>query len=294
MASYLRKVTGQAINLAGVVSMRLAGRLAFRLFASTGSSEPRTGKERALFATARAAMAGAETAMLSIPSGTVAAHRFAPIGDTNGRTHLVVHGWGSRVDYMQGLIEGLRRTGAHVVGLDLPGHGGSTGRILTVPSAVEAIDAAWRQFGPFDAVVGHSFGGFVAALSAAGPEDWIGRHGPRRLVLIASPVAAEHVFSQYSGHMGFSRRVKRALGDEVLRIAGRSVDFFCAGRMLAARRDLPVLVLHAEDDKEVPARAARLYAAAGPHVRLEWLNGLGHRRIVNSPRTIDAITKFLV
>lgn len=294
MSSYLHKVAGQAINLTGVVSMRLAGRIAFRLFSSTGSPEPKNDKERKLLAMSRSAMDEAETAMLSIHAGMVAAHRFPPIGEPNGMTHLVVHGWGSRTDYMQGLIRGLRQTGAAVVGLDLPGHGGSTGRHLTVPLAIEAIDAAWRQFGPFDAVIGHSFGGFVCAMSAAGPEDWMRRRTPGKLVLIGSPVAAEHVFSQFSGHMGFSHKVNRALDEEVQRIAGQPIAFFSAGRMLAGKRDLLVLVLHAEDDKEVSARAARLYAEAGPHVRVEWLNGLGHRRIVNSPQTIDAITKFLV
>ena len=175
MSSYLHKVAGQAINLTGVVSMRLAGRLAFRLFSSTGSPEPKSDKERKLLAMSRTAMGEAESLMLPIHAGMVAAHRFPPIGELNGKIHLVVHGWGSRIDYMQGLIRGLRLTGATVVGLDLPGHGGSTGRYLTVPLAVEAIDAAWRQFGPFDAVVGHSFGGFVSAMSAAGPEDWMRR-----------------------------------------------------------------------------------------------------------------------
>jgi pimeloyl-ACP methyl ester carboxylesterase len=205
-----------------------------------------------------------------------------------------VHGWGSRIDYMQGLIRGLRQTGATVVGLDLPGHGGSTGRRLTVPIGIDAIDAAWRQYGHFDAVVGHSFGGFVAAMSAAGSSDWLTRRTPDKLVLIAAPVAAEHVFSNFSGAMGFTRRVHSALDREVKRIAGQPIAFFSAGRMLASVPQLPVLVLHAEEDKEVSSRAARLYAGAGPHVRLEWLNGLGHRRIVNSPATIDAIKKFLV
>jgi alpha-beta hydrolase superfamily lysophospholipase len=294
MSSYLHKVAGQAINLTGVVSMRLAGRIAFRLFSSPGSPEPKNDKERKLLAMSRSAMREAETAMLSVHVGMVAAHRFPPIGEANGKVHLVVHGWGSRIDYMQGLIRGLRQTGATVVGLDLPGHGGSTGRYLTVPLAIEAIDAAWRQFGPFDAVIGHSFGGFVSAMSAAGQEDWMRRRTPDKLVLIGSPVAAEHVFSQFSGHMGFTRKVSRALDEEVQRIAGQPIGFFSAGRMLAGKKDLPVLVLHAEDDKEVSSRAARLYAEAGPHVRVEWLNGLGHRRIVNSPQTIDAITKFLV
>jgi alpha-beta hydrolase superfamily lysophospholipase len=294
MQSYLHKVAGQAINLTGVVSPRLAGRIAFSLFSSTGSPEPKNEKERKMLGMSRAAMREAELLMLPVPAGMVATHRFPPIGAPNGKTYLVVHGWGSRIDYMQGLIRGLRQTGATVVGLDLPGHGGSTGRRLTVPIGIDAIDAAWRQYGHFDAVVGHSFGGFVAAMSAAGSSDWLTRRTPDKLVLIASPVAAEHVFSNYSGAMGFTRRVHIALDQEVRRIAGQPIAFFSASRMLASVPQLPVLVLHAEDDKEVSSRAARLYAGAGPHVRLEWLNGLGHRRIVNSPATIDAIKKFLV
>ena len=81
---------------------------------------------------------------------------------------------------------------------------------------------------------------------------------------------------------------------EVKRIAGQPIAFFSAGRMLESVPQLPVLVLHADEDKEVSSRAARAYAEAGPNVRLEWLNGLGHRRIVNSPATIDAIKNFLV
>jgi alpha-beta hydrolase superfamily lysophospholipase len=294
MLSYLHKVAGQAINLTGVVAPRLAGRIAFTLFSSTGSPEPKSEKQRRLLGLSRAAMCEAEMLMLPVPSGMVATHRFPPIGTANGKTYLVVHGWGSRIDYMQGLIKGLRQTGAVVVGLDLPGHGGSTGRRLTVPTAVDAIDSAWRQYGHFDAVIGHSFGGFVSAMSASGPADWLTRRTPDRLVLIAAPVAAEHVFSNFSGAMGFTRRVHGALDREVQRIAGQPIAFFSAGRMLRNVPQLPVLVLHAEDDKEVSSRAANLYVEAGPQVTLEWMNGLGHRRIVNSPAVIDAIKKFLV
>jgi pimeloyl-ACP methyl ester carboxylesterase len=54
-----------------------------------------------------------------------------------------------------------------------------------------------------------------------------------------------------------------------------------------------MLVLHAEDDKEVPALHARRYAASGPNVTLEWANGFGHRRIVSAEPVIDRIVQFL-
>jgi pimeloyl-ACP methyl ester carboxylesterase len=194
---------------------------------------------------------------------------------------------------MQSLVSGLRQTGAEVVGLDLPGHGGSTGRVLTVPLAIDAIHAAWRQFGTFDAMIGHSFGGFVSAMVASGPLDWVVRRTPAKLVLIAAPVAAKHIFDGYADAMGFAGRVHRALEDQVHAVAGRPVEFFAADAMLAALPGLPVLVLHAGDDKEVSAEAAQRFAAAGSQVQLQWMNGLGHRRIVNSPAVIEAIKTFL-
>ena len=293
MSSYIVKLAGQAINLAGLVSPRTAGRMAFRLFSSTHAPEPANGKAKRLYEISQTQMRQAEKLLLPVPDGHVASHHFPPIGQASGKRYLVVHGWGSRIDYMQPLITALRQTGAAIVGLDLPGHGGSTGRVLTVPMAIDAVDAAWRQYGDFDAMIGHSFGGFVSAMAAAGPEDWVTRRTPGKLVLIAAPVAAKHVFDGYAGMMGFTSRVHRAMESQAGAIVGRPIDFFEADGMLATVPDLPVLVLHAEDDKEVSARAARRYASAGPQVKLQWMNGLGHRRIVNSPAVIEAVKDFL-
>ncbi|WP_170976488.1 alpha/beta fold hydrolase [Rhizobium sp. FKL33] len=293
MSSYSVKALGQLINLAGVVSPRLGGDLAFWLFCRTSKPDPATEKERALFASAQPRMAESRLEMLDTSRARVAAHVFPPIGPANGRRVLVAHGWGSRIDYLQALITGLREAGFEAVGLDLPGHGRSSGRVLNVLMAMEAINAAWDRFGEFHAMVGHSFGGYCSAMVAAGPEDLIRRRSPQRLVTVGSPVAAKDVFAGFSDALGFSARVRRGLDAAAGRLTGRPIEVFSAEAMLAAHPELPVLVLHAEDDKEVPAAAARKYATAGPHVRLEWLNGWGHRRIVSSPEAIEHIKSFV-
>ncbi|MDH6267198.1 alpha-beta hydrolase superfamily lysophospholipase [Rhizobium sp. SG_E_25_P2] len=293
MSSYSVKALGQLINLAGVVSPRLGGDLAFWLFCRTAKPGPSTAKEKALFAAAQPRMAEARLDMLETSRARVAAHVFAPIGPANGQRVLIAHGWGSRIDYLQALITGLREAGFETVGLDLPGHGRSSGRVLNVLMAMEAINAAWDRYGDFHAMIGHSFGGYCSAMVAAGPDDLIRRRTPRRLVTIGSPVAAKDVFEGFSDTLGFSARVRQGLDDAVERLAGRPIQAFSAETMLAVHPELPVLVLHAEDDKEVPAAAARKYATAGPHVRLEWLNGWGHRRIVSSPEAIEHIKSFV-
>ena len=51
--------------------------------------------------------------------------------------------------------------------------------------------------------------------------------------------------------------------------------------------------MHARDDKEVGSEQAEIYAAAGPHVRLHWADGLGHRRIIGAPSVARLAASFI-
>ncbi len=285
------RMLGRGVNLLSFVSPRLAGRLAFRLFTRTRNPEPQTEKERALFAASAPLMAQARRETVEIDGRPVAVHVFAPIGPGNGLRVMFTHGWGSRIALTQGLVTGLRETGFFVYAIDLPGHGDSPGASLHAGSAIATQAAVWHRFGPFDAMIGHSFGGYMTVLAAHGLLD--GRPlSPPRLVVIAAPADVRRVLAYFCRGLGLNRRVAAALTAEVQRVTGRPVEASFAPGYLA-RSGIPTLVLHASEDKEVGAEAARAYADAGPHVTLAWLDGLGHRRIVNSPEAIEAITKFL-
>ena len=66
------------------------------------------------------------------------------------------------------------------------------------------------------------------------------------------------------------------------------------GVTIARRLGRPLLVVHAEDDKEVGADQARRYLGVADHIRHHWANGQGHRRIVSAPGVIDAVCDFLL
>jgi pimeloyl-ACP methyl ester carboxylesterase len=292
MPSFALKVTRLALSSLSRISPRLAGKAAFKLFCLTPSRRPLGAKAEAAYAEGRARLSSAEEIMLSFRGGRAMAYRFNGGAKGQRKRFLVVHGWGSSSEYMSELAAFLASTGAEVISLDLPGHGRSRGRFLNVRLAVAAIAAAAERFGAFDATIGHSFGGASIAIAAAGFLPGIEPVLPDRLVLIGAPSAMGWLFTDFGRMVRLGPVTQAALEAEVGHVTGRTLDEYDAGRGV---RDLgrSVLVIHAEDDKEVSADHARAYARAGDHVRLLWANGFGHRRIVSAAPVLEAIGEFL-
>ena len=251
MASLIEKVTRATLRVVAAQSPEKAGELAFWLFCRTRSAKPQSEKERQAIKNAKVRMAQTETVRLVIPGCVVATHVFRPPPEkSSGEQVLIVHGYRSRSDHMVALADALVAAGHTVVCLDLPGHGASTGRVLHLGKAVEAIDAAWRQHGRFNAFVGHSFGGPSVMAAATGAILHVPQRRPDRIVTIASPSDMSDVFRWAGGFMGLGAAAQSAFERQVMRFAGRPLSEFRVDRMMHDFR-IPMLAIHAEDDKEV-------------------------------------------
>ena len=293
MASFPLTVIRTAFRIADHLAPQLAGRAAFELFCRTPHPTRVSEKERRALEQAAPFMAEARLHRLTTASGCVAAHDFRPPeGVARRGTVLVVHGWRSRADHMAALIDALRRAGSRVIALDLPGHGKSSGRRLNMANAVDAVATAGQWFGPFDAIVGHSFGGAVAVNAVVGSIRGVAPVATRRLALISAPNSMPAYFADFGRMMELGTRTQTALFGHVERVAGNPLENFVGATQLA-EVEVPTLVLHAPDDKEVPPENARAYTAAGRHVRLVWAPGLGHRRIVAGPGVLAELAGFV-
>jgi pimeloyl-ACP methyl ester carboxylesterase len=292
MTSLIQKVIRLGFGITGRLAPDAAGRMAFRLFCTTPSRKPATEKARKVLADAQPIMARAQRVMLPISSGAVATHYFAPLVGQCSETVLVTHGWGSRTEHMLPIVEGLRSSGRAVVALDLPGHGASSGRTLNMALAAEAVDAAWRQFGPFATMVGHSFGGAVVVNAAYGSICHVPPRTPERLVTISAPNSLPLVFEGFADWIGLSPGSRNALYGEVRRVAGRPLEKFVGARQISALKR-PTLVIHAHDDKEVSVDNAYGLVGAGPHVEVFWADGYGHRRILSGPDVSQTLVEFI-
>lgn len=291
MASFGLKVTRLAFALMGTVSPDVAGRAAFRLFCRTPARKPKGAKAQAAFAMGAERLRHAERRVVTVPDGALATYRLAA-GEAAARI-LIVHGWGSRAEYLSELAAALNAAGSDVTLLDLPGHGRSYGRSLNIRSAAEAIAVTEARFGPFDAVVGHSFGGLSLMAAAGGLFAELPAVAAPKLVLVGAPSQVEEVFGDFSRMLRLAPATSRAMTAHVERIAGRPVEAFDMARV-ARRIARPMLVVHAEDDKEVGAHHARAYAGTGEGVSFFWANGYGHRRIVGAREVSEAIASFVL
>ncbi|MEM6462098.1 MAG: alpha/beta fold hydrolase [Pseudomonadota bacterium] len=236
-------------------------------------------------------MRAAKAMQLSIHSGRIATWYFPPLGSRRLGTVLVTHGWGARTEYMLEIISALQKDGHAVVALDLPGHGGSSGRTLDMARAVEAVDAAWRQYGPFSMMVGHSFGGAVVLNAAVASVEGFRANSPDKLALISAPNSLPAVFEWFADLLGLRPKSRRALYDGVAEVTGRPLETFI-GTVQLAVFGKPTLVIHAPDDREITADSARAFQTAGDHVQLCWADGLGHRRILRSADVAERLCAF--
>lgn len=239
----------------------------------------------------RKAFARAQSADVEIPGRRLRVHAMG-----SGPDVLLVHGWNSRASHMAVLARFLERKGFRAVVLDAPAHGDS--RRLQgedISSGIEfgrAISAVSRTLSPGFSVVGHSMGAQAAAFVAAGTglqRDH--RIHPRNLVLISSPEGLDRVIENYCRHNGMLGRM------ETLSAHLEAVfDFKIPDYSIAkAAKDIGsrILVVHDEQDEEIPLSDARRIQEGAPGIRLFLTQGFGHRKILTSRGMFQAVADFL-
>lgn len=292
MAYAALRVIRPLVKIGSRIAPRLAGDLAFRAFCTPPRVKAIDDAQQRLIGRAEARMERAERRRLLVEDGEVQAYRFPTRAETSRGAVMLIHGWTGRASFMSAFLDPLDAAGFDVITIDLPGHGLSSGRMLHVPLGVAALQAAHEAFGPWHAIIAHSFGGALATALVSGAVPRFPAVAVEKLVLIATPSSMPDLFAWFGETIGLSERGRRFLNANVLRVAGRELKEF-EGEAMLRQAGVPTLVLHAPDDKEVAFANAERLAQAGPHVSLCSMKGLGHRRILYAPQTVTAAAAFV-
>ena len=213
--------------------------------------------------------------------------RIAGFTAGEGPAVLLIHGWGERAATLGGFIAPLTDAGFRVVGVDLPGHGGSTGQMSNPIVSARAVREVADHFGGAHALIAHSLGGHAAL--------WAMNEGLRvnRAVLIAPNVdmgyamgTFEVLFSLPANAMtGLKRRIGRRYGPNIWR------DL--SGEYLVRRNEIPGLVFHDPDDPQVPFEGSEELVSAWSGSRLIEARELGHGAITRDPSVIESAVGFV-
>ena len=199
---------------------------------------------------------------------------------------LLVHGWSGRGTQLVKFADALVNEGFSIISFDAPAHGKSSGNSTIMTEFIASILEIDKKFGPFEAAVGHSLGG-MALLNAIKKGLEINRltiigSGDKVKDILDAFVEKLELKSEFSSHLQkyFENKYKEPMENYSAYIAAKTVA-------------IPVLVIHDENDYEVPVETSI-------HIHDNLKNGellitqhLGHRKILGNPFVIDKTIEFI-
>lgn len=199
---------------------------------------------------------------------------------------LLVHGWSGRGTQLTCIANELLKLNYSTISFDAPAHGKSEGNNTLMLEFIATILHLEKEFGPFEAAVGHSLGG-MSLLNAA-------RQGLKikKLVTIGSGDVIKDIVDDFVSKLklkpqvsdwieaDFNRRYNQKMGDYSSYLAAQSLE-------------IPVLVIHDRDDHEVPVTCATHIYKHLKDGHLVLTDGLGHRKILGNEVVVEKVVDYI-
>jgi len=220
--------------------------------------------------------------------------KFDPIGKNyyalytlgEGPTILLVHGWSGRASRMGTIAKIFVEHGYKVLTFDAFAHGESPGYQTSGLEFAAIIKDIYENYGPFQAIVGHSLGGMAAGLAI--------KNGvvAEKLITIGTPTNMQFVLDSFGEILNASDRTVNGIKNFVEELVGQSADIFSLTNIAKDFR-IDGLIVHDKNDKEAPVKHA--YALKDVWDRSELLitEKLGHTRILRDETTLKQIFYFI-
>lgn len=219
---------------------------------------------------------------------------------------IVLHGWGHHKNVWDDFVARMEHV-MPTIALDLPGFGDEplVDGTWQIPDYAQWVATEIAKRGLTDVVLlGHSFGGRVAAYLASQRPSWL--HG---LVLYGAPclyrptirVRWQNRTARLLGRLPIPQKVRSLVRNEEDRAAhasGMGPVFRNAVRFdqttTLPRIDVPTLMVWGEHDAEAPLFLAREIAELIPHATLEVIKGAGHSAHLDEPTLFFGLVRKYV
>jgi pimeloyl-ACP methyl ester carboxylesterase len=205
----------------------------------------------------------------------------------NGPWVLLIHGWSGRGTQMAPFIDPLLEAGYRILSFDAPGHGKSDGKGTSAVEIVKAIITLDKHYGPFHALITHSFGGLCAAAALHNNIT------VQRAIFIAAPASLLNLLERFAAILRLTKTIQTHIRQRAEQQFGTNIwermDTCKNVRNLSSFG----LVIHDEEDRDVPWQEGRAIAQAWPSARFVKTQRLGHHRILRDASTISEVVGFI-
>lgn len=199
---------------------------------------------------------------------------------------LLVHGWSGRGTQLFKIADELLKAGYSTVSFDAPAHGKSPGKTAIMTDFVETILEIDKNFGPFEAAVGHSLGGMTLLNSV--------KNGLalNHLAIIGSGDIVTDILKDFVAKLELKPLISTQLRLYFEKKYGVEMDNY-SGYKSAIDIPIPVLVIHDKNDPEVPVAAGINIHKHLKNGQLFLTEGLGHRKILGNHLVIEKVISFI-
>jgi pimeloyl-ACP methyl ester carboxylesterase len=199
---------------------------------------------------------------------------------------LLVHGWSGRGTQLVKIADTLLEQGFMVYSFDAPAHGKSKGNFSIMPEFIASILEMEQKYGPFEYAIGHSLGG-MSILNAIKQNLVV-----KKAVTIGSGDIIQDIIDDFVKNLKLKTEYGLRIKDHFETKFGGEMDDYSAYKA-AQMVQIPVLVIHDQNDEDVSVNSAYHIDKHLVHSELFITEGLGHRKILGDPAVIETILKFI-
>ena len=199
---------------------------------------------------------------------------------------LLVHGWSGRGTQLVKIADALLQNNYKTISFDAPGHGKSPGNRTIMLDFIEIILELEKIYGKFEASIGHSLGG-ISLLNAA-------RLGfdTKKIITIGAADKIEDIIQDFIAKINLQPKYIQLLKAYFERKYNQPMNDLSAFKS-AAVIATPVLVIHDNNDDEVPVFCAHNIYNHLKNGTLLLTDGLGHKKILGDDFVIEKIVGYL-
>ncbi len=202
------------------------------------------------------------------------------------RKVLLVHGWSGRGTQMYKIADKLLENSFMTISFDAPAHGESEGKSTMMTEFITASNYIEKKYGPFEYAIGHSLGGMTVLNNI--------KQGltVKKAIIIGAGDIITDIFNVFVSKIELKQKIVPKMKGYFLKKFGEDVDNYSAS-LVAKEVKIPTLIIHDEEDREVPVSCAHNIRRNTEQGELLITKRLGHTRILKDDFVIDTILKFI-